>query len=285
MYRDNLRFLEAMFPHVDYRDFNILVINQTDEVRQLQSNLPNIRVINTKERGLPQSRNMAIKNAKGDICLVADDDVRYVEDVEDIVVSAFAKASLRDSQPSGERSAKAKLASPSETNHPTVITFQMVKESGVLYQDYPDIRKHTNKSISTVNGVVIAFNRKLLLEQHILYNNHFGLGATFGTANEYVFMRNVLKAGAVALFEPKVILSHPDVSSGRFQGEDRVIYGRAALKYKEYGVFAYLWILKYLRFLVAHKYIEPEQFREKLKVGFSGIKKYKQLLKDGLETR
>lgn len=262
MYRDDLSFLEAMFPHGDYRDYDILVINQTDDNRQLATDLPNIRVVNTDERGLPQSRNMAIKNAVGNICLVADDDVRYVEDLQNVIVSAFAKA-----------------------DKPTVITFQMVKESGALYQNYPDIKRHTKKSLYTVNGVVIAFDRKLLLEQNIWYNNHFGLGATFGTANEYVFMKNVLKADAVALFEPKIILSHPDVSSGRLQGEDRVIYGRSALKYKEYGVFAYLWVLKYLRFLVTHRYIEPSQFREKLKVGLSGIKKYKQLLKDGLETR
>lgn len=270
MYRDDLGFLEAMFPHGDYRDYSVLVINQTDDERQLKSDLPNIRVINTEERGLPQSRNMAIENAVGEICLVADDDVRYVKDVGEIVVSAFAKA-YSDSL--------------SEEKKPTVITFQMVKESGALYQDYPDIRKHTKKSLYTVNGVVIAFDLERLRAQDIWYNNHFGLGATFGTANEYVFMKNVLKVGATAYFEPKVILSHPDISSGRLQGEDRVIYGRSALKYKEYGVFAYLWVLKYLRFLVAHKYIASSQFREKLKVGLSGIKKYKQLLKDGLETR
>ncbi len=65
MYRDDLSFLEAMFPHGDYRDFNVLIINQTDGERQITSDLPNIRVINTEERGLPQSRNMAIKNAVG----------------------------------------------------------------------------------------------------------------------------------------------------------------------------------------------------------------------------
>jgi len=262
MYRSDITFLDTMFPNEDKSDYSILIINQTDNERHITKFPSNVRVINTQERGLSKSRNMAIKNAIGDICLVADDDVKYVKDVGNIITSAFAKA-----------------------KNAAVITFKMVNTSGKMYQDYPLIRNHTQKSLYTVNGVVISFDRKQLLEKEVFYNDHFGLGATFETADEYVFMKNVLKSGMEAVFEPVIILSHPDISSGSYLESDSVVYGRAALKYKEYGVFAYIWILKYIRFLVVHKYISMNQVKQKLKIGLLGIKKYRSLLKSGAETR
>ena len=77
MHKESLTFLEQMFPEGKYQAYTILIVNQTTNEKQLQSHFPNIRVINSLETGLPQSRNLALKNAIGDICLIADDDVKY----------------------------------------------------------------------------------------------------------------------------------------------------------------------------------------------------------------
>jgi len=251
-----------MFPNGDYSMYPILIVNQTDAERQLQVDQGTIRVINTEERGLPQSRNMAIRNAIGEICLVADDDVLYVNDLESIILNGY-------------------------TTYPdaAVITFQLMNTKGKLYRSYPDITEHTSKHINTVNGVVISFKKKMLLEKEVLYNPHFGLGTTFGTANEYVFMKNVLRAKLPAYFVPEVILTHPDESSGQASGSDRVLYARGALTYKYYGVLSYLWVFKYVFFLVRHKYISVKDAFAKAKIGYSGIKRYKQLLASGEERR
>ena len=263
MHRTDLSFLKAMFPEDDYRRFQILVINQTDAEHQLESDSDSIRVINTEERGLSNSRNMAIENALGAICLVADDDVRYVKGFEEGILNAFL--------PSEQAGAKAKDAA--------VITFQVQDDEGNLYRNYPDIEKHTKKTVFTVNGVVIAFKTDAIRSKGIQYNTLFGLGATFETADEYIFMNDVLEAGLIARFEPLVILTHPVYNSGMDSGSDRIIFARAALKQKYLGRLSYLWVFKYVRFLVAHNYIAKAQFWEKLKVGFAGIKKYKQLVK------
>jgi len=262
MFRTNLDFLESMFPEARYMDYNILIINQTDDKRQLISKYDNIRVINTLERGLPQSRNLAIKNAKGEICLVADDDVQYVKDFKQIIEEAYL-------------------------NNPEAIvqTFQMVNFEGELYRDYPDVKEHTKRTIESVNGVVITFKPGVLIKEKVFYNVHFGLGATFQTANEYVFMKNVLRAKIKAFFVKRIILAHPNVSSGQAIASDRVLYARAALMYKYYGIWSYFWIFKYLRFLIAHKHIGFHEVFQKMKIGFVGIFKYKELLKNGLEKR
>lgn len=262
MFRTDLSFLETMFPNGDYSHYPILVINQTDTERQLHSNENNVRVINTEERGLPQSRNLGIRNAIGDVCLVADDDVLYVANLESIILNGYK------TYPDA-----------------AVVTFQLVNTKGTLYRAYPAISKHTHKHINTVNGVVISFKKDILLEREVFYNNHFGLGATFGTANEYVFMKNVLNAKLPAYFVPEVILTHPDESSGQAISSDRVLYARGALTHKYYGVLSYLWVFKYVFFLVRHKYIKAKDAFAKAKTAYSGIKRYKQLLASGEERK
>ena len=64
-------------------------MNQTQENKKISSSFSNIRVINSFDVGLPQSRNIAINNAIGDVCLIADDDVEYVKDFEEIVKHTY----------------------------------------------------------------------------------------------------------------------------------------------------------------------------------------------------
>ncbi len=254
MYRTNLDFLEAMFPEETYNNYHILVVNQTDKERQLQSNVPSVRIINSFERGLSQSRNLAVGEATGEVCLVADDDVRYVKNLEKIVLNAYAK-----------------------NKNASIITFQMTNFEGDLYQKYPDPGRHTSKTIRSVNGVVISFKPKVLRETNTYYDPHFGLGCTFQTANEFVFMKNALKANLKAIFQPMVILSHPNHSSGRDMGSDRVVYARAALTHKYYGFLSYLWVFKFMRYLVAYEFIGLKEVPQKIKVGFSGIAKFRKI--------
>ena len=96
MFKTDLSFLEAMFEHNPLSDFRVLIINQTDEDKQLVSDRDNVRVINTSDRGLPQSRNMAIAHAKSEICLVADDDVVYEPGLDAIIRQAFQHYSDAD---------------------------------------------------------------------------------------------------------------------------------------------------------------------------------------------
>lgn len=263
MNRKSLDFLEKMFKNNDLYKYSILIINQTTEDCVLTSNSNNIRVINTKETGLPQSRNMAIKHAVNKICLVADDDVVYSAGFEKKILSAY-----------------------NEFYEATVITFKMLNEDGEEYQDYKDFSfLHTPKSIIKVNGVVISFNLERLKSKNILYNNHFGIGSTFECANEYVFMKNVLAAKVRAYFVPKTILVHPNFSTGSFGENDKVIKARSAFHYKYYGGLAYLWVFKYVRFLYVSNRISFKEILSKVKVGFSGIAAYKILLKKGLEKR
>ena len=60
-----------------------VVINQlTDNNIQIPRNLDEekLKFINVHDKGLSKSRNMAINNSSGDICVICDDDLFYHDD-------------------------------------------------------------------------------------------------------------------------------------------------------------------------------------------------------------
>lgn len=261
MHKTSLSFLSDMFSSSNYSNINILIINQTNEGELLESNIDNARVVNSFEKGLPQSRNLAIENASEDICLIADDDVDYVENFKEIILSTFEKHVNAD-----------------------IITFQMNDDEGQLFRNYQDIIKHNEDTIYTANSVVIAFRLKSI-KGKISFNPNFGLGAKFQVGNEYVFLRNALNIGLSIYFEPQVILSHPKFSSGRDAASDRIIYGRSALYYKYFGIRSYFRIGKHIFRTFMSGKLPLSQVISKYRIGLRGINDYKLLLKKGLETR
>ena len=139
MKRSNLDFLKPMFPK-DFTNYNILIINQTEKGQELTSKYDNIRVLNSYEKGLSKSRNLALKNAKGDICLLADDDIKYVENFDNIIKNAFNTNKNFD-----------------------VLTFMMSDFEGKLAKKYNLQKQHNYKSLVKANSVTIAFLEILLI--------------------------------------------------------------------------------------------------------------------------
>lgn len=254
--RVSLDFLLPMFPYEPFSNFNILIINQSKNCI-LNSDFPSVRVINSKDIGLPKSRNLAINNASKPICLFADDDVTYTNNFDKMIIKAFN--SNRDA---------------------SIITFNHQR----LGLDYPHKKDyfgylHNKTTIEKVCSVEIGFKLNDIKKKNIFFDDHFGLGTYFETADEFLFLRSCLKANQKLYYHPEVILFHPLNSSGESQGNDRVIYARAALKYKTHHFFAYLWLFKYLLFIYRHKFINGSEIGQKFRVGVSGINKFKELVK------
>ncbi|WP_028283650.1 glycosyltransferase family A protein [Olleya marilimosa] len=260
MFQTSLDFLSNMFPNSSSQNYNILIINQTDQSHLLKSTVDNIRVINSFEKGLAKSRNMAINNTIGQLCLIVDDDVKFKPDFDKIILEAYNK-----------------------NPNAAIITFKMEDFDGNLFKNYPLVKFHNLESIKEVNSVVITFNTKLIKQNRLLFNVNFGLGSTFETADEYIFMREALKLKMQTIFEPKVILSHPFFSSGKDSGNDKLVYARSALYYKYSGVLGYLKLCKYLYIVHKQGAIKTNQIIKKFKVGLKGIDTYKNLVKLGIE--
>jgi hypothetical protein len=262
MNRNSLEFLDKLFPNGNYRNYNLLIINQTAEDCLLESKLSNIRVINSFTTGLTNSRNLAINNAKAPICLIADDDVVYGTDFEDVILKSFEINTKTD-----------------------VITFKMKDLEGKDFKIYSESKWHDLKSLQQVNSVTVAFRLNSIKTKNIAFNTNFGLGSVFETADEYIFLRDCLKVGLKLWFESQYILSHDINSSGKASGSDGLVFARSAVFYKYHGYKGYLKLVHYLLLNKQKGFITNKDFFKKFKTGLQGISTYKKLLKIGKEKR
>ena len=89
MNRDSLDFLIPMFPFAHFSDFSILIVNQTHENAILPSDFPTVKVINSFEIGLSNSRNLGLKNSQGEILILADDDEVFEPDFIEIISNFY----------------------------------------------------------------------------------------------------------------------------------------------------------------------------------------------------
>lgn len=257
--RCNLDFLLPMFPFKHFSTFNLVIINQSvDQV--LASVYDTVKVINVAETGLSKSRNKAIENASKKICLITDDDVVFAKNFQKSILLSFQN--IPD-------------AAIITFNHKRIGDVQPQKKGNTSF-------KHDHKSIWNVSSIEIAFKLDEIKKNSITFDEDFGLGSYFETAEEFLFLKAALNQNLRVYFSPEIIVSHPQFSSGKSAGSDLLIYGRAALFYKLKGKLARIWLSKYIFFLIRKKYIKLSEIRKKYNIGVSGISKFKELTKHKL---
>ena len=201
MNRNTLDFLIPMFPFCHFSDFSILIVNQTQENKLLVSDFPSIRVINSFEKGLSRSRNLALKNAIGKIVLIADDDVVYKKDFDEAIVRAHHRL--------GEKA---------------VISFCIEKPNGLLFKKYLASTK-TNLSLMELFNVLsieISINKSVFDALQVKFDENFGLGSTFEMGEEAIFLSDLKEQNQQIGFVPSVIATHSEISSNeKFDFEQR----------------------------------------------------------------
>ena len=179
---------------------NVLVINQCS--REKKENFTfengnnescNALIISTTERGLSRSRNMAIDNATGDICLICDDDEVLEDDYASIIVNAFEKYPQAD-----------------------VITFIVHTPRRCSYPT-------KGKKIGYIgamkrNSWEIAFRRESIIKNNIHFDVNMGSGTGNGAGEENKFLFDCLKKGLRIRLVPQLIASVAQKESQWFHG-------------------------------------------------------------------
>ncbi|WP_395049869.1 glycosyltransferase [Flavobacterium sp.] len=192
MNRNTLDFLIPMFPFSAFSNFSILIINQTQENNLLVSEFSNVRVINSFEKGLSLSRNLALKNAKGKIVLIADDDVVYKKDFDAKIIQAY-----------------------NQFGNKAVISFSIEKPNGLLFKKYlPGAKMNLSlMELFNVLSIEISINKLILDKLGVTFDENFGLGSRFEMGEEAVFLSDIKNQNQQIAFVPSVIASHPEISS------------------------------------------------------------------------
>lgn len=197
-----------------------LIVNQISDVSyKLNKNLLSrySEVLNLQEKGLSKSRNCALKASSGDICLIADDDVRFVPSVKDIVKKAFNELPKAD-----------------------VITFMIMDENGMPLKRYRNHSfKHNFLSVMKVSSIEIAFRRDPVVRKKILFDENFGLGTRYPSGEENIFLIDMMKSGLSLYFYPAVIVIHPHERSSLRINNDLIVVGKGAMFARMFGFFAF----------------------------------------------
>jgi glycosyltransferase involved in cell wall biosynthesis len=254
MNRTGLSFLEPMFKHLNGQDFNVLIINQTTKDKLLHSELANVRVINDFERHLTRSRNLAIENCIGKICLIADDDVEYLPDTLETVKKAYM-----------------------DFSDAALISFQYIRENNKTCKIYKENSGYQHDLLHKQNlsSIEISFKPSLLKAKNIKFNLLFGIGAVFSSCEEQVLRDDIAKAGLKIAYVPKPIVKHFGETSTA--GENSKAYTKAivAQKYLNHKNLIYIWLLRYILVLWKRKVIRSTQVKEFWKYGIEAVKDYK----------
>ncbi|NQY28602.1 MAG: glycosyltransferase family 2 protein [Flavobacteriaceae bacterium] len=223
MHRENFDFLYAMFPHHSLIDLDIIVVNQTTSNTILSSERPTIKVINSFERGLSKSRNLALQHATSDWCLIADDDLVYLKDFEKQIENGF-------------------------TTFPNsgLIVFQVESKKHCLHREYPE------KSILQLNAfqklnicsVEMLINRRIIYNK-VVFNEYFGLGSQFfNSGEECVFINDIeVKTNKSISFYKEIIVQHPSLSTGNKYGGSKWYFNKGGVFTKVFPKSFHLWML------------------------------------------
>ncbi len=202
---------------------NILIINQTDNEECYEDNNHNIKMINMLGFGTSRSRNCAIKNASGDICIIADDDISYVPNYCEIISNAFEKNSEAD-----------------------IITFQIVTPNGTPFKaNYMPIERwHNLRTVLKCASIEIVFRRQSIIDAGLELNGEFGLGSRYRIHDDVIFLADAIKAGLKIKYVPIPLVVHPAESSGTMYN-DLLITSKGAAFSHIFGWSAYLINLVY----------------------------------------
>lgn len=166
---------------------DVVVVNQCDynavteyDFLNNKGNICHVKFINTTERGLSRSRNMAINNAWGDICLIADDDEKFADDYEDIIIKAFDEIQA----------------------DVIAFGFHYSNRERDNFTKRTRIRWHNFLKICSVQ---IAFRRSSIITSSLQFQVNMGSGSGNGGGEENKFISDCLKNKLSIYAEPSDI--------------------------------------------------------------------------------
>ena len=182
-----------------------VVINQCDRTarrdteRKCGTKTQHVRYIESTQRGLSRSRNMAIRNAQADICIFCDNDVEYADGYEDMILSSFREHPDAD-----------------------LIVFY-IRRKEKPEPNYPQEKRMGFFSVMKIFSPEIAFRRKAV--QGLAFREEFGAGSgKYLMGEENIFLWDCLKNHKKILYVPKMIATLREEESTWFHGYDRAFF-------------------------------------------------------------
>lgn len=205
--------------------------------------------------GLSLNRNNSLSMATGDICIVADDDVRYCIDDIEKVIKIFTE----------------------KENIDVFVGKIRTYEEEPQYKNYGARIKHISwLDIGSISSIEIAFRKKSVINKRIHFDKNFGLGGTlYPKGEEAIFLSDCLKENLKIVYFPIYLVQHHYMSSGKsFKYDQGEAEYWGALSYRIFGVLAsfVMLVIMIKHYRLYYRSISIRQYIHNFK---KGIKKMK----------
>ena len=142
-------------------------------------------------KGLTKSRNNATRMATADICVIADDDVKYTNEYIDNIINTYKENKDIDI-------ALFKIETLEENNE---------------YKKYPEKSyKLSKNNMHWPSSIEISF-RLNKIKNYLEFDEKFGLESKLPAGEENIFIHDALSLGLKCYFVPKYIVMHPKIST------------------------------------------------------------------------
>lgn len=128
-----------------------------------------IKFICSKKKGLSNNRNLTLSRADSDICILADDDIVYLDGYAEVIRRAYEKYPKAD-----------------------VIIFNLYEKPIKRYIIKKDFRVNLFNYMR-FGSVRISFRRKSILENNIRFDSQFGSGGKVPIGEDTLFLTDCLK--------------------------------------------------------------------------------------------
>ncbi len=177
-----------------------LVINQVTKNIKIPEDIASQKftTISIKERGLSRSRNRAIKGSDADICIIADDDMYYVDTYENIISQAYSEFVDAD-----------------------LIAFYVDDEN--VYSKKNKLKSGRVGLLKSMklSSVQLTFRKLSIINNNLAFNERFGAGSNNYMGEENIFLSDCIRKGLKIYYVPtKIATLRNDSVSTWFNGYD-----------------------------------------------------------------
>lgn len=221
MHQKDFSKIQEMNIHSD-----VFFANQADRTafEELTFEGHKARMLTTDTRGVGINRNMSLQYAQGEICLFADDDVTYNDDMEERVLAEF------DAHPDAD-----------------IIIFHLDTDSARKQIRYPKTKKCKGFFRMPWGAVRIAFRLNSIKKANVWFTTLFGGGCVFPSGEDSIWLHDAKKKGLTFYISKETIGDVDMGESSWFTGfDEKFFFGKGACCAAMYGAAAGLWSKYYL---------------------------------------
>lgn len=187
-----------------------------------------VTYLNAKDRGVGINRNRLLDNAEGELLVLADDDMRFVDGYREIVEKAVQVCEDAD-----------------------VYIFNLIEKNPRRFINRT-ARRIGRSDFARYGAARLMLRRESILRAGLRFSTEFGGGARYGSGEDTIFLHDCLKKRLKVYAVPLALAEiDQDAPSTWFTGYHELFFRDKGALYA--CLYPRIWLIMALRFLVVHR--------------------------------